>query len=42
VTDGSYGPKLCENYRGGGETTKIAEFMASLVELSHKYIALRK
>ena len=30
------GPRLCENYRGGGKTTKMTEFMASLVELSHK------
>ena len=35
-------PRLCENYRGGGKATKMAEFMASLVELSHKYIAFKK
>ena len=40
--NGGIGPRLCENYRGGGKTTKMAEFMASLVELSHKYIAFKK
>ena len=33
---------MCENYRGGGKTTKMAEFMASLVELSHNCFAFRK
>ena len=40
--EASKGPRLCENYPGGGKATKMAEFMASLVELSHKYIAFRK
>jgi hypothetical protein len=34
--------RLCENYRGGGKTMKMAELMAALVELSHNCFAFRK